>query len=368
MRRFLAGLCLCVAACSPVDAPADQDGIDSGEDYFPGEEWRTATPAQLDLDAGRINALIDNAQSGRFGSLHGLIVVRNGYVAVEEYFNWTPSQAHTMQSISKSVTSLLFGLVHQQHAAATPLNRTVLDMLPQYAGRLTNVDARKQSLTLRHMLTMRTGIDFYEQPYEGSPLAELNQSRGDWVKLVLDRPMRSAPGSEWAYNSGSPIVMCGLMRDLTGEGVDAFAQRELFDPIGVRDAWWYRSPFDGLPHCGGGLNLRPMDLARIGYLVLREGRWGSRQLVSKSWIEDSTAPHSTGSSLIFSSFNSSYGYYWWGFPDRRGGTNRTVIAASGSGGQWLFVVPDLDLVVAIVAENGAGLDLFYDGVLPAIKD
>ena len=347
-------------------SPQDIVATDDGRDYFPPEQWRTAPPAALGFDATRFDRMLRDAAGGRYGTLHGLIVVRNGYVAAERYFDWAAATPHTMQSVTKSVTSLLFGIARSQHPDSAALQRPLLDALPQYAASVAHDDARKRSITLEHMLSMRTGIDFYEQPYPGSPLDELNRSRGDWVKLVLDRPMTSQPGTQWSYNSGSPIVMCGLMRELMDEPVDVFARRALFEPIGVRNESWVRSPYDQLPHCGGGLNLRALDLARVGYLVLRGGRWNGRQIVDSAWIAASTAPVSTGPSLFFNTFNSSYGYYWWGFPLRRGGSDHGVIAASGSGGQWLFVIPSLDLVIAVVAQNGAGLDLLYDGILPAL--
>jgi CubicO group peptidase (beta-lactamase class C family) len=365
MRKLLACLALSAACSASPQAPDREDTpvLDDGFAYAPTDVWRTAAPAALRMDSAAVARIVRDAGTGRFGALHGLLVIRHGYVAVEQYFNsWSAAEPHTMQSVSKSVTSLLFGILHAQRPAVTALSRPALELLPQYAGSIANMDDRKASMTLRDLLMMRTGMDFYEQPYPGSPLDQLNRSQGDWLKLILDTRMRAAPGVDWAYNSGSPILLCGIMREVTGDNVDAFAQRELFEPIGigVRGAWWFRSPFDALPHCGGGLNLRAADLARVGYLVLRNGRWGGRQLVPAAWIAASTSPLSTGPSLIFSALNSSYGYYWWGFPVRRGGAGHGVIAASGSGGQWLFVVPEYDLVVAIIAQNGAGLDLFYE--------
>jgi len=271
-----------------------------------------------------------------------------------------------MQSVTKSVTSLLLGILSAKSPAAMSLDRPVLDVFPRYTN-IANVDARKRALTLRHLVTMRTSMDFYEQPYDGSPLDQLNRSSGDWTKFILDRPMTGTPGNEWAYNSGAAILAGSVIREISGTNVDAFARTELFEPLGVRGETWFKSPFDGLPHCGGGLNLRAVDLARVGYLVLRGGAWGSRQIIPPAWLAASITPDSRGGPVFFSNYGSAYGYFWWLFPTRRGGNDTGVIAASGSGGQWLFVVPSLDLVVAIVASNGAGLDLMYDGVLSAIR-
>jgi CubicO group peptidase (beta-lactamase class C family) len=355
--------------CRPTDAaaPGTEPLPDSGALYVPTATWRTTSPVSAGFDQGRFDALKRNVSRGQFGTIDALIVVRYGFVALEQYKEWSPTQPHTMQSVSKSVTSLLLGILSQNPAAGlSDLDRPVLDVFRRYPS-IANVDDRKRALTLRNLLTMRTAMDFYEQPYAGSPLDELNRSSGDWVKYVLDRPMTGTPGTTWAYNSGAAIVIGGVVRELSGTNVDEFARHELFEPIGAAGEYWFKSPYDGLPHCGGGLFLKPMDLARVGYLVLRQGRWGDRQVVPASWIEASTAVNYRGNELIFSSFNSAYGYFWWLFPTRRGGTDAGVIAASGSGGQWLFVVPSLDLVVAIAASNGAGLDLLYDGVLAALR-
>jgi CubicO group peptidase (beta-lactamase class C family) len=356
-----------VACAKPPAEPQPITLPDSGRTYFPGDAWRTLPPRGAGMNERQLTALSADMTRGKYGSLHGVVVIRYGFVVFEQYNSWSRDQIHTMQSVTKSITSLLFGIAHERQPAAFDLDRPVLAVFPRYAS-IANLDDNKRALTLRHLLTMRTSMDFWEQPYAGSPLDQLNRSTDDWVKFVLDRRMLGGPGGGWAYNSGAAILMCGVIRELTSESVDVFALRELFAPIGIKSVSWGRSPFDGLPHCGGGLGLRAVDLARIGYLVLRHGKWGDQQVVPSAWLEASTRVDSHGAQLFFSSFNSSYGYFWWLFPHQRNGSDAEVIAASGAGGQWLFVVPSLDVVVAVIADDGDGLDLFYDGVLPAITN
>jgi CubicO group peptidase (beta-lactamase class C family) len=346
---------------------ADPDPPDDGQDYVPGLEWRTAQPADVGLDANRIAAMRDRVAAGQYGNIQGVLVVRYGFLAVEQYVGWSRDQAHTMQSVTKSITSLLYGM--QSGGGTSPadgLDKKVVDIFGRYAP-IANLDQNKQALTMRHLLTMRTGMDFWEQPYEGSPLDQLNRSSGDWTRFILDRPMTGTPGTGWAYNSGAAILTCSVLREVSGQAPDAFARSALFGPLGITGEHWYTSPYDRLPHCGGGLFLRPVDLARIGYLVLRRGRWGDTQVVPSAWIDLSTRPVTRGAPVFFSDYGSGYGYFWWLFPIARGGDDSGIIAASGAYGQWLFVVPGRDLVAVVVANNGDGLGLLYDELLPAVR-
>ncbi|MEO8578062.1 MAG: hypothetical protein ABI556_15235, partial [Gemmatimonadales bacterium] len=141
-------------------------------------------------------------------------------------------------------------------------------------------------------------------------------------------------------------------------------------------ATWFKGAPNGLPHMGGGLNLRAPDLARVGYLVLRKGKWEDKQIVSESWLRESTAHH-VRNPRTFGSHPLDYGYLWWLLPLNNvssTGWENDIITASGARGQWLFVVPSLDLVVAATS-NGAGyqgyidpVDFLYSYILPAIRE
>ena len=369
MRHLLSILTLAATACaqSPTSLAPVAQVSDSGATYFPAATWRITDPAAVGLDAGKINSMKSKVSNGQYGSMHGVLIVRYGWMVTEHYTGWSAETPHTMQSVSKSVTSLLYGMATAS-ISSDPflLNRKVLSVFARYPS-VENTDARKQALTMRDLLTMRTSMDYWEQPYAGSPHETLNNSRGDWTKYILDRPMIGTPGTTWAYNSGAAILVGSAIKELTGEQANVWARSRFFEPIGAVGQYWYYSPFDSLPHTGGGLYLRPQDLARVGYLVLRHGKWGATQIVPRNWLDSSTVSVTRGSPVYFSSDNAGYGRFWWIFPLTRHGSDEGVIAGSGSGGQWLFVVPSLDLVVAIVAENGNGLDLLYNEILPAVQ-
>lgn len=359
---------LLLGACAAASEPVDQGPqvTDSGANYVPGVAWRTASPAAVGMDSVRIAAMTAAVSRGDYGAMHGVLIVRYGWLVTEHYTGWSAAQAHTMQSVTKSVASILYGIATASLSDSARLDRPVLSVFARYDS-VAAVDARKQALTMRHLLTMRTSMDYWEQPYAGSPHETLNRSRGDWTRFILGRPMTSTPGTTWAYNSGAAILVGSAIREFTGDQPHEFARRELFGPLGVTGERWIHAPFDSLPHMGGGLYLRPPDLARIGYLVLRHGRWGGRQVVPRSWLEATTRSVTRGAPVYFESYNAGYGGLWWIFPLTRAGADEGVIAASGAGGQWLFIVPSLDLVVAIVADNGNGLELFYNEILPAVR-
>jgi CubicO group peptidase (beta-lactamase class C family) len=360
-------LVMLAVACggAPTSSGAQTNAADNGSGYYPGASWRTADPTTVGFDANGLSRLRTDVAAGRWGSVHGVIIVRNGWLVHEQYAGWSAATPHTMQSVTKSITSLLYGMATGGGAGGA-LDRPVLELFARYPS-VANTDARKRALTMRHLLTMRTAMDFWEQPYNGSPLQVMNNSSADWTKYILDRPMTGEPGSGWAYNSGAAILVGSAIREITGEQPDVFARRALFAPIGVTGETWFRAPFDGLPHTGGGLALKPLDLARVGYLVLRHGAWNDTQVVPRAWLDSSVVAVTHGSPVFWANDGAGYGRFWWLFPTTRGGRDDGIITASGSGGQWLFVVPSLDLVVAIVAANGDGLGVLYDGVLPALR-
>lgn len=362
---LLAGLL--AAACGSPQAADPQANEPLHQPEARAGDWPIATPEDAGLDASRLTALAQRLRRGELGARHALLIARGGRLALEEYFDGSGiDDVHTLQSVTKSVTSLLVGIAHDQGRLAS-VDAQVLSLLPRYSD-LRGADPRKDALSVRNLLEMRGGLDWSEDPYAGSDLEALNNSRGDWVRFVLEHPMREAPGTSWQYNSGGVIVLAGVLRDATGMDPDDFARAFLFEPLGIRDATWYRAPFDGLPHTGGGLSLRARDMAKLGELMLRDGRWGERRVVSEEWLAAVTARVSGPIPGWPRSVR--YGRLWWLFP--RADAQPDVITASGAGGQWIFILRDLDLVVAFTSDRASAdffrpVDLLFDEILPAVR-
>lgn len=326
-------------------------------------EWPASTLDAERIDATRVGDLVGRIRGGTYGTITSLLVARNGRLVVEEYFNGgSQSAPHTMQSVSKSVTSLIAGIAIDQGRLG--LDDRVVAWLPRYQP-LRNDDPRKDAMTVRDLLTMRTGLDWYEDPYAGSALQRLNDCGCDWLRFVLDWPMRDPPGSRWEYVSGGVILLGGIVGEATGMRIDRFADLNLFGPLEAQGVSWFGGLPDGLPHTGGGLFLRSRDMAKLGQLVLDDGRWRGRQIVSSDWMRRSTA-RVVPSVRTFGSHPVDYGLLWWT-------TNPSdVVTASGARGQWIFVLSRERVVVAATGQNDNGfwsapVDFLYSHILPAIQ-
>jgi CubicO group peptidase (beta-lactamase class C family) len=343
------------------------------DEYWPTVDWRTSGLEEQQLNKKILKKLVKRIRRNEVRDIDSLLIVRNGYLVTEAYFHgWGPDQLHTLQSDTKSVTSLILGAAMMQ-GKIHGLDEKAVDFFPEYR-RIRNLDERKQALSLRDLLTMRTGLDWSEARYEGSPLQQLNECRCDWMKLVLDWPMREAPGARFEYNSGGVILLGGIIRNATGAAADQFAQRYLFDPLGITNVRWFYGA-DGSPHTGGGLNMRPRDMAKIGYLVLRHGRWGDRQIVSEDWVRESVS-RVVKTSWRFASYPVDYGYLWWVLSLDGTGADQSpdndIYTASGAQGQWIFVIPKYDMVVVATAssqDNSSNPVAFlYSDILRAVQE
>lgn len=367
---------MCVLAACGGDRSTDPAGVAQlprdGLSYFPtSTSWRTADPNAVGMQASRLNALSESIANGSAPGVNSLIIIRHGYLLTERYFNGTqPTAAKTVQSVTKSVTSLLAGIAVDKGFLTQ--DSRILTVLPEYAD-LASQDARKATITLRHLLSMRSGINFYENPYAGSPLERLNTSHDDWVRIALAEPMNADPGTLWQYNSGGAIAVGGMIRRAVGGDFHQFARDNLFTPIGVTSQLWYYNTFDNLPHTGGGLLISPLDLARIGYMVLRRGMWNGTRIVSEQWLDASMTPITSRPSML-GGHVTDYGLLWWLMPldgtNPSGGRDETIWMASGNFNNWLFIVPKHDLVVVVTGGDnrsfGAPVDFLYREILPSV--
>jgi CubicO group peptidase (beta-lactamase class C family) len=360
-------------------------------------EWPVSTPAAERVDAAALATLDAEIAAGKHGNIDGLLVIRHGNVVFERRYardyvgqnpeparashpynyydpKWHPwyhgnTDLHTMQSVSKSVLAVLYG-VAQQQGLLPALNTPALALLKK--RRVADLDGRKAEITLRDLLTMRSGIawDEFTHPYTDprNDCATMEAS-DDWVQFVLDKPMAATPGSTWVYNSGVTMLLAEILEELTGRPLAEYAEAELFKPLGIEAHYWKLSP-TGLPDAEGGLYLAPRDLAKIARLYLDVGQVDGRQLVPRAWVHESLAPTTPSTSSEDPVWGmTGYGYQWWVYENYLG---QPAWGGSGYGGQYPIVVPGLDLIVVITSWNIYGpatepLALVRERILPAVK-
>ena len=312
--------------------------------------WQTASPADVGMDPEKIRELLLTIRSENFSKVDTVLLVKDGYLIVEEYANgYDRDRTHYVASVTKSITSIVLGIAMDQGLidgiGEGGLDKTVLELFPGYEE-LIQADPRKEELQLRHILSMSAGLAWDEQtfPY-GNPRNDCEQTEmsHDVVGFVLEKPVVVDPGSEFLYSCGLSNLLSALIQDSTGRSAGEFADETLFGPLGIEAYRWERLP-SGLSDAGGGLHMRPRDMAKIGQLFLNGGEWDEQQIVSQEWVEASIELD------MVTGVGPEYGFQWWGGSKVVRGQAVETFFASGFGGQLIFVFPDLDLVVVITQE------------------
>jgi len=321
---------------------------------LPGNDgWPTASLAEEGLDEVPITALIDRILKAdpvnNPINIQSLLIARHGHLVLEEYFyGFDQERVHDMRSASKTFAPVLLGLAKQHGAKLTPA-APVYPLFSQYKS-FANWDARKAEMTLRDIMTMTAGnaCDDYDDRSPGNEDTMQNDpQQRDWYKYTLDLPMLTQPGGKDAvYCSGDLNLVGGAVASATGSWLPEFFEKHLARPLQFGQYYLNLMP-DGQAYMGGGAYLRPRDELKLGQLFLDGGVWNGKRILSKSWVVESTSTHSRFDPAYSLGQEHQYGYGWHiNFLKSAGKTYR-VFGAGGNGGQFVIVVPDLDLVVGI---------------------
>ncbi|MHA2264550.1 MAG: serine hydrolase domain-containing protein [Candidatus Thorarchaeota archaeon] len=308
-------------------------------DYWPTEEWRISEPEDQGVNSTYLDSMLEFIEN-RQERIDSVLVIRNGCIVFEEYLNayYDRFTRHTLQSISKSVNSALIGIAIREGLIESVAAK-VVDFFPDLA--IDNLDDRKRNMTIEHLLTMTTGLDWSEllipyDDFEHNSLTRMHAS-DDAVQYTLNQSMAYQPGTEWAYCSGASIVLGAIIQQVSGMTTLEFAEEYLFSPLGIGDPYWLTAP-GGWLHTGGGLYMTPRDTARFGLLYLNNGTWDGEQIVPANYVEASGQTHYYQFGI---GANYGYGYQWWTFP------SNGIYYGYGNMEQKLYIVPEHDLVVVI---------------------
>lgn len=338
-----------------------------------GDGWDTAAPAPSGFDTKRLDALLARVlQSDDAGTLQvqSLLIAHRGKLVVERYFHgFDADRPHDSRSAGKTFAPLLVGLAMAQSKAFTP-STPLRDMLPAYRDAFGS-DPRKARITVANLMTMTSGLacDDGDDKSPGNEDAMQSQhAQADWYRYTLALPMLREPGGDKAVYCSAGINLLGaVVAKATGAWLPDFFRRTVGDPLQMRDYHINLMP-SGDAYLGGGIYMRPRDLLKLGQLYLDGGRWHGQRIVDAAWVDASTKHHSAFTP------DHGYGYGWHLHTMTVAGHAYREYAAEGNGGQFVIVVPELDLVVGIQAGNYGDFaswyklqDLVPTFVIPALK-
>ena len=339
----------------------------------PTDEWPKGSPGDFGMDEKKLAAFDTDLAAGKFSLVDSFKLIRcgtevyarrypNDYSKIYakeaaergplnphltgwyNYFDpaWHPyfqgTDLHSMQSVTKSVTSVIYGVAITRGDFKANLDTPVLQYFD--SKRVKNVDARKKRMTIRHVLTMTTGLDWNEEVAYNDPRNDTAVMEGseDWVQYVIDRPMAQEPGKGFNYSSGNSELLAYIFLKETGRDIDSYGEEHLFAPLGIRH-FWKRTPL-GLPDTEGGLYLNEDGMAKIGYLFLRKGEWNGQRIVSEDWVRESVKVATTSEE----EGGYEYGFQWWLWPRKDKSSHSYVWMGRGFGGQRVMVFPEEEMI------------------------
>jgi len=294
-------------------------------------------------------------------AIYSLLIIYDGYLICEKYFNrkFHGGTKHAINSCTKSIISALIGIAIDKGHIKN-IDQKVIDLFPERA--INKIDSRKEKMTIKHLLTMTTGLEWDETTLSFyDPLNDLNQllNSPDYVDFVLDKPMVAEPGSLFNYNSGASHLLSAIIYNTTGKKPLKFAGEHLFRPLGITKINWQRDPH-GIHFGGRGIALIPRDIAKFGYLYLNNGVWKGEKIISKEWIVNSTK-------RSFSlELDADYGYHWW-----IDCNDDSIFFASGWGGQRILILPNHKLIIIFTANLGYSTTPYHmlidEYILPSLE-
>ncbi len=332
--RAIAGLSLtALALCDLFVPPANAQSV-----YYPGEQWRTATPESQGIDSTALASAIDQIRQKQLG-VHSLLVIRHGYVVSDtSFYPYDGTAPHDLASVTKTITSTLTGVA--VGSGILKLDQPLLSFFPKESP--AGPDDKKKTITVGNMLHMESGLDCGFLPGE-QELEQMKRS-SNWVQFALGLPMKYDPGTRPSYCSPGYHLLGSIIGAAAKMTEAEFGQKYLFGPLNIRDVVWAVDP-QGRNHGWGDSHFYPRDVAKIGYLYLHGGMWNGKQLVPADWVKTSITPSTGGRGAP-----GGFGIEW----NVTNGPNGLQYGGSGRGGQILWVWPDLDMIVVSNAGGNGG--------------
>jgi CubicO group peptidase (beta-lactamase class C family) len=339
-------------------------------DYWPTNKWRTSTPEAQGMDSKQIYHTMEafiNYKEDSTSLFDSMLIIRNGYIVSELYSPTKNKDARQIiHSTTKSITSALMGIAIEDGYIAN-VNAKLWNTINHDSTE--NTTPFKEQITIKHLLTMSSGFEWNEFGLikDSDNSADNMYHYGDLVHYVLNQPVTVEPGTTFNYNSGGSVLLSQIIAEQTGTNTLSYAKQKLFDPLGITDYDWQL--FNGTANGASYLSLTARDMAKIGYLYLKKGKWNNKQIVPAHWVEESTRKQITGPQIDDQTDlqSNGYGYQWW--TNSFGG-----YSARGQYGQYIFVMPELNIVAVFQSHLSdrtrdfeIPLNIMVYGIIESIK-
>jgi CubicO group peptidase (beta-lactamase class C family) len=297
--------------------------------------WAISTPADENIDPSYLASVYADLHGNDTWQIKSLLIFRNGKLIAESYMKDTSEITNktAIWSCTKQFTALLTGIAIDQ--GLFTLDDFISDHLSQA------VSYGKGNITVKNLLTMKSGIDYNNDGFNGETSKLLRKEPGNSLNFILDLGMRSSPGSNFNYNDGDPQIISAIIQEKTGKTMKVWTEEVLFNKIGINNLEWL-SYKDGITMGAFGILTTPREMAKIGQLVMNNGQWNSEQIVSPTWINEMTG--GIVSSSETNETNITFGYYWWK------DSNRNIDFMRGHGGQYVFINKIKKLMIVITSE------------------
>ncbi len=327
--------------------------------------WKTNDLQSQKIDTTRIYKLFNQILNQK-NKLHSVLLVKNDQLIIEEYFNTASAdQPHDLRSTTKSIRSILMGIAIDKGfitSVEDPISKYLKSPIPT-----KNIDARKEKITIKHLLTMSSGFDCNDWDKKSKGQEDKVSRKKNWLQYTLDLPMINEPGTVSNYCSMGAILIAEIISQASGMTIDKFADQYLFHHLGISNVHWGHTSDKEIIPSGKRLYMTSRDMAKIGQLILNEGTWNEKQIVSQKWIEESTTPKTKITGI-------DYGYFWWNIPFSVKEKIMTSKTATGNGGQYIMIFPTLDMFVVFTGgaynsqDDKLPFAILKDIFLPAFLD
>lgn len=297
-----------------------------------------------------------------YKNIHSVVIIKNNKLVYENYFNgYDRDMLHNLYSATKSFTSALVGIAIDK-GFIPDTNQKVLSYFPEYLP-LKNDSPEKQNITINHLLTMSSGLACNDWDPNSPGGEKMLYEKKDILKYLWDLPLTDTPGAASMYCSGGVITLSNIISKATGQTYTDFARSALLEPLGItKHQWNFREK--NRTDRPDQIYLRTRDMAKFGMLFLNKGRWGNNQLISERWVETSFQPKAKLN-------GKNYGFLWWIHTGTINNVPTNVYTASGNGGQFIYIIPNLNMVVAMTGGNvdspytSQGFSILYNYIIPA---